>query len=131
MNELIADKLKKLREESGFTVAEVATMIHVDKSVISKMERGITRSWNKYLVPLLEIYNVDIVEFFTDLNTKNFVHQQNTDFKDSAIGMKIIDSYHSESSKAYERLVQRLETEIEQWEKRYRSLRKRYNEGKS
>ena len=56
----IGENLKRVRKESGLSQEQVATIIKVDQSNVSRWERNLSRPDYEHLVSLAKIYDVSI-----------------------------------------------------------------------
>ena len=56
----IGENLKRFRKESGLSQEQVATIIKVDQSNVSRWERNLSRPDYENLVKLAKIYEVSI-----------------------------------------------------------------------
>lgn len=79
--ERIGDKIRKLREDASMPLRKLASLLDLDQSTLSKIERG-TRQANKQLVEqIADIFEVDkkelLVSFYSD---KVLYELQNEDF---------------------------------------------------
>ncbi len=68
----IGDNLKKLREKSGYSQAELVARLHLmgssmSRSTYSKIETGTRNIRISDFLALKQIYNVDYSEFFMGL----------------------------------------------------------------
>lgn len=68
----IGDNLKRLREESGYSQAELVTKLHLmgsnmSRSTYSKIETGTRNIRISDFLALKQIYDIDFSEFFTGL----------------------------------------------------------------
>lgn len=60
MKEIVSGRLFTLRKKLGLSQLQVATYLNISKSAYSRMERGVTNSWSFFLVPLSELFTVEI-----------------------------------------------------------------------
>jgi XRE family transcriptional regulator, master regulator for biofilm formation len=60
---MVGDRIKKLREEKGYTINELAQRSHVSKSYISSIERGIQKN------PSIKVLRKIAVTLNTSLET--------------------------------------------------------------
>jgi transcriptional regulator with XRE-family HTH domain len=58
-NELIGEKLRKLREENQLPLRKVAALLDIDIAILSKMERGERRLTKEIVQQLAKIYKHD------------------------------------------------------------------------
>lgn len=64
MNNTIANKIKELREKTGFSLNELAELVDVTKQSIHKFENGIVKPSNETLSKLADVFNVSFSYFF-------------------------------------------------------------------
>lgn len=62
---LFADKIKKLREDSGQLQRKVAAALDVDAGLYSKIERGERPAKREQVIALASIFNTDEKELLT------------------------------------------------------------------
>jgi transcriptional regulator with XRE-family HTH domain len=58
-NELIGEKLRKLREENELPLRKVAALLDMDVAILSKMERGERKMTKEVVQKLAKIYKHD------------------------------------------------------------------------
>ena len=58
-NEIIGEKLRKLREENELPLRKVAALLDIDIAILSKMERGERRLTKEIVQHLAKIYKHD------------------------------------------------------------------------
>ncbi len=63
LDKQIGDKLREFREKKRFTMREVAEMIKIDYSYISKIEKGKIPSLDK-LNKLCDLYGISVASLF-------------------------------------------------------------------
>ena len=56
---MIGNELRKLRDERGLFLRQVAALLEMDSATLSKMERGLKSVRKEHLIKLSEIYKVD------------------------------------------------------------------------
>lgn len=117
MEQEILKKLKKLRKDNNVKPIDIANFLNIDLSAYNRLENGENNTWGKYFVQLLEFYKLSPSEFFQDIEGKNFIHQQNTDFKDNSIGLKQIDTYNADNRELYSKLEREKEERIKEKDK--------------
>lgn len=76
MEKEILAKIKELRTKKGYTAAYVANKLNIVEDSYKKIENGTNKSWSKYLFDLLELYQVSLSDFFSDISGKNFISQE-------------------------------------------------------
>lgn len=80
----VADRIRKLRMDNGFSQENVAHDLGITHSSYSKIERGETDPNLSRLFELAKIFNVSITDFFTDdrvssLKEKSAAYGNNAD----------------------------------------------------
>jgi transcriptional regulator with XRE-family HTH domain len=101
---ILADNIKKIREEKGLMQKEVALHIGVDKSTYSKIEKGLREVTVAELQKMAELFNTSIDKIVNFdggipaeviLEDKNTIEQmrliQQLDDEDKTTVLKIID----------------------------------------
>ena len=64
---MIADRIKKLREQKGFTQTELAKQLGITRSSVNAWEMGISVPSTQYIVALAGIFKVS-ADFLLGLN---------------------------------------------------------------
>ncbi|ATA90452.1 helix-turn-helix transcriptional regulator [Capnocytophaga stomatis] len=64
MNIRIGQKMRVLRKQKGFSQEQIADYIHTTQSTYARIENGIGNSWVNYILPLCELFGVELEEFF-------------------------------------------------------------------
>jgi transcriptional regulator with XRE-family HTH domain len=83
LNTFISKRLKELREKQQLTQSQVAQKLNIESSTYQKMEKGISQSWNLYLDSILELYNIDIKDFFEGFDNNNLNYQKVSDIEET------------------------------------------------
>ncbi|MCC4467311.1 helix-turn-helix transcriptional regulator [Limosilactobacillus reuteri] len=65
----MADTLKSLRYQKGYTQADVANKLGVTIPTVSSWERGLSKPYPKYIPKLADILGVSAEDIFLLLNT--------------------------------------------------------------
>jgi transcriptional regulator with XRE-family HTH domain len=60
--ELVAPRLRRVREQRGLTITDVAEQAGISKSTLSRLETGQRRPTLELLLPLVQIYRVPLDE---------------------------------------------------------------------
>lgn len=84
LNTFISKRLKELREKQQLTQSQVAQKLNIESSTYQKMEKGISQSWNLYLDSILELYHIEIKEFFDGFEEKNLNYQKLSDNEETS-----------------------------------------------
>lgn len=69
--------LKILRKKANFTQSKLATMLHVDRQVIYKYEKGINQASFDTLVKMSEIFNVPVEYLINDeMDIESYIEEK-------------------------------------------------------
>lgn len=60
MSNQFGEKIRSLRESNGLLLREVAPLLNIDTSQLSKIERGERQSKKEYIEMFAQIFKVDI-----------------------------------------------------------------------
>ena len=82
MNKEINGKIKKLRLTKDLTQDYMADRLNITRSTYQKLESGRSHTWAKYLDKLMEVFEITLQEFFSDIRCQA-VKQNN--FRDNVI----------------------------------------------
>jgi transcriptional regulator with XRE-family HTH domain len=83
MNTFVSKRLKELREKHQLTQSQVAQKLSIETGTYQKMEKGVSQSWSHYLHQLLELYHIEIKEFFDGFEEKNLNYQKLSDIEET------------------------------------------------
>ncbi len=70
MKETIGKRIRKIRESKDYSQENVAAELSMTTSAYSKIERGITDAPTSKLLKIAEILEVDIADFFVDVQKR-------------------------------------------------------------
>lgn len=82
-NELIGEKLRKLREENELPLRKVAALLDMDVAILSKMERGERKMTKEVVQKLARIYKYNEDELMVLFLSDKIVHE----LRDEALSM--------------------------------------------
>ena len=82
-NELIGEKLRKLREENELPLRKVAALLDMDVAILSKMERGERKMTKEVVQKLAKIYNHNEDELMVMFLSDKIVYE----LRDEALSM--------------------------------------------
>ena len=82
-NELIGEKLRKLREENELPLRKVAALLDMDVAILSKMERGERKMTKEVVLKLAKIYKHNEDELMVLFLSDKIVYE----LKDEALSM--------------------------------------------
>ncbi|HLS11814.1 MAG TPA: helix-turn-helix transcriptional regulator [Flavobacteriaceae bacterium] len=80
--ETAGSKLRELRQEKGFSLQEVSSVIDVDIAILSKMERGERKLSREVLEKLAELYKYDLKELLVLFLSDRILYE----IKDEEVG---------------------------------------------
>lgn len=117
MNIQIGNKIRRLRENKGFSQEEMAEKLHISRSAYSRIENGETNSWVNHIEKLCE--NLDVKPEELLLNTEN-LYQTNND--SSAVQTNTHQDTHitinhlsDKVIELYEERIKELKEQVEYW----------------
>lgn len=82
-NELIGEKLRKLREENELPLRKVAALLDMDVAILSKMERGERKMTKEVVQKLAKIYKYNEDELMVLFLSDKIVYE----LRDEALSM--------------------------------------------
>lgn len=82
-NELIGEKLRKLREENELPLRKVAALLDMDVAILSKMERGERKMTKEVVLKLAKIYKHNEDELMVLFLSDKIVYE----LRDEALSM--------------------------------------------
>jgi transcriptional regulator with XRE-family HTH domain len=106
MNSKIAEKLKKLRKQKGWSQVEVAERLDISPSAYSRMEAGESCSWASKLEDICQLYEIEADELFKDTKTIINNNQQGGQFN-------VAETINQLSDKLIEQMESRLKEKDE------------------
>lgn len=82
---VIAEKLKKIRERAGYSMETLANLLNVDTELISKWEDGIEEPTLSKSLLLSKLYGVSVNDIFYDVDVdKEIPEEKQDDFQHNA-----------------------------------------------
>jgi transcriptional regulator with XRE-family HTH domain len=100
MNNAIVDKIKRLRLQKGFNHTDMADKLNITRSAYQRLENGETYSWAKYLEEILDIFETNPKEFFSDISPKQYNQTNNL----GGVGI-IVETLIQDNKEVYEKLL--------------------------
>ncbi len=70
MKEIIGKRIRKIRENRDYTQGNVAMELELSTGAYAKIERGETDASISKLIRIADILEVNVVDFFVDINQK-------------------------------------------------------------
>jgi len=104
----ITTKIKRLRQQKGFSQLQMANLLNIEETAYSRLEKGKTYTWAKYLEELLKIFEISPDKFFEDISSNVVINNNNC----ATGGYTIIENLHTENREVYEKLIVAKDEEI-------------------
>lgn len=115
----LGKKLRKYREDKGYSQDYMANMLDITQPTYAKYESETTEITVKRLQEIANVLERDISDFFhSEQRVITF-----SDFKDNAVS-QYIENQYSETKELYQKLIDTLEKEIEHLKVEVNYLRK-------
>ncbi len=92
MIEMIADRIKALREKHGLTQAELARKLGITRSGVNAWEMGITVPSTQYIVELSLLFSVS-TDYLLDMPQTKSISVEGLNDREIAAIVEIIDCY--------------------------------------
>lgn len=89
---MIADKIKILREKSGFTQAELAKKLGITRSGVNAWEMGVTVPSTQYIVELSLLFSVS-TDYLLDMPETQTISVKGLNDREIASVVEIVDCY--------------------------------------
>jgi len=105
----IVSKIKRLRNEKGFSQSQIAELINMEKSVYARLETGKTYSWAKYLEELLNVFEITPDKFFEDIGASIVINNKDCPYG----GNGTVGNLYAENREAYEKLMEQYEKRLQ------------------
>jgi len=114
MNSKIAEKLKKLRKQKGWSQFEVAERLDISPSAYSRMETGDSCSWASKLEDICQLYEIEADELFKE-STVVINHDQKGGQSTNAIVINQLS----------DKLIEQMEARLKEKDEIIKELRER------
>ncbi len=88
---MIADRIKFLREESGYTQAELARRLGITRSSVNAWEMGISVPSTQYIIDLAKIFSVS-TDYLLELDASASIHLDGLTPEDMQIVYSLINN---------------------------------------
>ena len=88
---MIADRIKFLREESGYTQAELARRLGITRSSVNAWEMGISVPSTQYIIDLAKIFSVS-TDYLLGMDTSASIHLDRLTSEDMQIVYSLINN---------------------------------------
>ncbi len=113
MNNKVAEKLRSLRKQKGWSQIEVAELLNISTSAYSRMETGGSCSWASKLEDICKLYDIEAEEFFSAPKTIINNNQQ------GGVG------YAETINQLSEKLMEQMEARLKEKDEMIAALRER------
>ncbi len=97
MVEMVADKIKMLRNKRGITQAELAKQLGVTRAGVNAWEMGISIPSTQYIIELARFFKVSS-DYLLDLPTTSTVSVDGLSDREIASIIEIVECYKSKDS---------------------------------
>ncbi len=88
---MIADRIKFLREESGYTQAELARRLGITRSSVNAWEMGISVPSTQYIIDLAKIFSVS-TDYLLEMDASASIHLDGLTPEDMQIVYSLINN---------------------------------------
>ena len=93
----LADKIKKLREQSGWTQSELAKKLGLTRSSVNGWEMGLSVPSTQYIVELAKLFGVS-TDYLFGMNETSTISVENLTDKEVALITELIKCLSSKHS---------------------------------
>lgn len=88
-DEMVADRIKELREQNGITQSELAKQLGITRSSVNAWEMGISVPSTQYIVELANIFNIS-TDYLLGVNRTATINVSGLTDKDIALIHSIV-----------------------------------------
>ena len=88
---MVADRIKFLREESGYTQAELARKLGITRSSVNAWEMGISVPSTQYIIDLARIFSVS-TDYLLEMDNTASIHLDGLTPEDMQIVYSLINN---------------------------------------
>lgn len=125
MNATIGKRIRKYREERGFSQEEVAEKLHISRSTYQRIENGETNSWVNHIENICTSLEINMDELlkpeegFTQINKEN----SSSDNAYNNMIQNQTNNYNSSEKliEQYEERIKELKEQVEYWKTRLKA----------
>lgn len=119
MNATIGKRIRKYREERGFSQEELAERLHISRSTYQRIENGETNSWVNHIENICTSLEVNMDEILKPEEGYVQVNNNNEQTNDSASGMiqNQTNNYNASEKliEQYEERIKELKDQVAYW----------------
>ncbi|MDR2204630.1 MAG: helix-turn-helix domain-containing protein [Flavobacteriaceae bacterium] len=117
MTKTIADKIKRLRKDNGFSQEEIAEKLNISQSAYARLENGESYSWATHLEKLSEIYGVKPESFLND-DANHFSNQEQA----GGMAFQFVGTINTINALS-EKLIEQYEDRLQEMKDRIKELK--------
>jgi len=127
MNKTIGERIRKHREEKGYSQENLAEKLHISRSAYQRIENGETNTWVNHLSSLCEELGISADELLT--TDENFVqvnnHNESSNDNGSGVIQNQTNNYNISEKliEQYEERIKELKDQIEELKEENKLLR--------
>lgn len=128
MNATIGKRIRKYREERGFSQEELAEKLHISRSTYQRIENGETNSWVNYIENICTSLDVNMDEILKPEEGYMQVNNNNESTNDNGSGVIQNQTINYNAS---EKLIEQYEERIKELKEQVQELKedlKKYRE---
>ncbi|KQT33044.1 hypothetical protein ASG22_17640 [Chryseobacterium sp. Leaf405] len=119
MNSTIGKRIRKYREEKGFSQEELAEKLHISRSTYQRIENGETNSWINHIENICTSLEVNMDDILKPEEGYTQINKENTSNENSSNNMiqNQTNNYNSSEKliEQYEERIQELKDQVEFW----------------
>jgi len=118
MNTQIGHRIRRLRENKGFSQEEMAERLHISRSAYSRIENGETNSWVNHIEKLSNELDIKPEELIIDSENFNQTNRENSSAVQASTHHDTHITVNQLSEKVielYEERISELKKEVEFW----------------
>lgn len=97
MNEIIGNKLKKLRQSKNMSQEEIADYLNISQSAYARMERGASTSWATHFNKICDIFEIkpESLVSINEEESRNYEKESDSAEIVNQLSEKIIEQYEA------------------------------------
>lgn len=118
MNTQVGNKIRRLRENKGFSQEEMAERLNISRSAYGRIETGETNTWVNHIEKLCQELDMKIEDFFMNSDNNINTNQDNASAVQTNTHQDTHITINHLSEKVielYEEKIQELKEQVEFW----------------
>ncbi len=96
---MIADRIKRLREEGGLSQAQLAKRLHVTRSSVNAWEMGLSMPTIQYVVEMAKLFRIR-TDFLLGLEEEQTISLEGLSEEEISLLYGLLDYFRKHSSEA-------------------------------